>query len=261
MRALNPFLLINMRRPLVAANWKLNGSLEMASSLVSEINAECSKSAKVDVVIAPPYPYMATVAELINCENIHLGAQSAAQHQTGAYTGEVSATMLAEFGCKYVIVGHSERREYYGETDQVVAEKFMQIQAAGLLPILCVGETLAQRESGVVQETIVKQVDAVVQKAGIEAMNNAVIAYEPIWAIGTGKTASPEQAQEVHAMIRGEISKHSSKTADGLRILYGGSVKADNAAELFSQTDIDGGLIGGASLVAEQFNAIVSAAS
>ena len=250
-----------MRTPIVAANWKLNGSLEMADALVSAINAHSATCADVDVVISPPFPYLVKVAGLINANNVYLGAQSAAQHQSGAYTGEVSATMLAEFGCKYVIVGHSERREYYGETDEVVADKFQQIQSAGLLPILCVGESLEQRESGVMQETIVGQVRAVVEQAGIEAMNKAVIAYEPIWAIGTGKTATPDQAQEVHAIIRAEIAKQSSSVAEQLRILYGGSVKAGNAAELFSQTDIDGGLIGGASLDAEQFNAIVSAAS
>lgn len=250
-----------MRRPIVAANWKLNGSLEMAASLVPAINSHCANNGDVDVVLAPPYPYMMNVSELITSANLHLGAQSAAQHQSGAYTGEVSANMLAEFGCKFVIVGHSERRQFYGESDLIVAEKFMRIQASGLLPILCVGESLEQREQGVMQETIVKQVEAVVQQAGIDAMSHSVIAYEPIWAIGTGKTASPAQAQEVHAMIRTQISKRSPSIAQQLRILYGGSVKADNAAELFSQTDIDGGLIGGASLVAEQFNAIVSAAS
>ena len=250
-----------MRRPIVAANWKLNGSLEMAQVLVSEINSHGENHQDVGIVISPPFPYLLKVAEHISAPNVHLGAQSAAQHESGAYTGEVAAGMLAEVGCKYVIVGHSERREYYAESDEVVATKFLQIQQAGLIPILCVGESLDQRESGVMQETIVRQVNAVVNAAGIDAMNNAVIAYEPIWAIGTGKTASPEQAQEVHALIRAEIAKQSSTTADQLRILYGSSVKAGNASELLSQTDIDGGLIGGASLDAEQFNAIVAAAS
>ncbi len=250
-----------MRRPIVAANWKLNGSLEMAQSLVSEINTHSQNHSAVDVVISPPFPYLVRVSELITSANVHLGAQTCAQHQAGAYTGEVAANMLSEFKCDYVIVGHSERREYYGETDEIVAEKFLQIQAAGMVPILCVGESLEQRESGVMQDTIVNQVHAVVNKAGIEAMQHSVIAYEPIWAIGTGKTATPEQAQEVHALIRNEIAKQSSDIATQLRILYGGSVKAANATELFSQTDIDGGLIGGASLDAEQFNAIVSAAS
>jgi len=250
-----------MRRPIVAANWKLNGSLEMAQSLVSAINSHSENHQDVDVVISPPFPYLLKVAELISATNVHLGAQSAAQHASGAYTGEVAAGMLAEVGCKYIIVGHSERREYYAESDQVVAAKFLQIQQAGLTPILCVGESLQQREQGVMEETIVKQVNAVIDQAGIDAMQNSVIAYEPIWAIGTGKTASPAQAQEVHAIIRAEIAKQSAEIAAQMRILYGGSVKADNAAELFTQTDIDGGLIGGASLDAEQFNVIVAAAS
>lgn len=249
-----------MRRPIVAANWKLNGSLEMAESLVMSINSHSASHTQADVVIAPPFPYLVKTAQMISSDNVYLGAQTAAQHLSGAYTGEVSAAMLAEFGCQYVIDGHSERREYYAETDQVVAEKFLQIQSAGLVPILCVGESLEQREQGIVQETIVKQVNAVIEQAGIEAMQNAVIAYEPIWAIGTGKTATPEQAQEVHALIRAQIAKHSAPIAEQIRIVYGGSVKAGNATELFSQTDIDGGLIGGASLDAEQFNAIVSAA-
>ena len=250
-----------MRRPIVAANWKLNGSLEMAQSLVSAINTHSANHAGVDVVVSPPFPYLMKAAESITAGNVHLGAQSAAQQESGAYTGEVAAAMLAEVGCQYVIVGHSERREYYAESDDVVAAKFLQIQNAGLTPILCVGETLEQREQGVMQQTIVNQVNAVIEQAGIEAMQHSVIAYEPIWAIGTGKTATPEQAQEVHAIIRAEIAKQSAEIAEQMRILYGGSVKADNAAELFSQTDIDGGLIGGASLDAEQFNAIVSAAS
>lgn len=250
-----------MRRPIVAANWKLNGSLEMAQTLVSAINSHSANHDSVEIVISPPFPYLIKVAELISTGNVHLGAQSAAEHESGAYTGEVAAAMLAEVGCQYVIVGHSERREYYGESDEVVVAKFLQIQQAGLIPILCVGESLEQREQGIMQETIVRQVNAVVDRAGIAAMQNSVIAYEPIWAIGTGKTASPEQAQEVHALIRAEIAKQSAEIAEQLRILYGGSVKAGNAAELFSQADIDGGLIGGASLDAEQFNAIVSAAS
>lgn len=250
-----------MRRSIVVANWKLNGSLEMAESLVSVIDAQCSAVDGVDAVICPPYPYLARVAELISAKNLSLGAQSVSKQESGAYTGEVSAEMVAEFGCGYAIVGHSERREYYAETDAIVAAKFVRIQTAGLIPILCVGETLEQREQGNVQETIMRQVNAVVSAAGIANMQNAVLAYEPIWAIGTGKTASPEQAQEVHAIIRSEIANQSAQIAERLRILYGGSVKEDNAAELFSQPDIDGGLIGGASLYAEQFNAIVAAGS
>jgi triosephosphate isomerase len=250
-----------MRRSIVAANWKLNGSLEMAKSLVTAIAVHSNDVEGVDTVICPPFPYLSYVAEQLSARNMYLGAQSVAEHESGAYTGEVSAEMVAEVGCRYVIVGHSERREYYGETDAIVAAKFLRIQAADLIPILCVGESLQQREQGIMQDTIVRQVNAVVTQAGISSMQNAVLAYEPIWAIGTGKTASPEQAQEVHAIIRSEIAKQSTDVAEGLRILYGGSVKANNAAELFSQPDIDGGLIGGASLDAEQFNAIVAAGS
>ncbi len=250
-----------MRRSIVAANWKLNGSLEMAKSLVSAIDAHSNGLEGVDAVICPPFPYLSYVADQMSASNMYLGAQSTAEHESGAYTGEVSAYMVAEVGCRYAIVGHSERREYYGETDAIVAAKFLRIQSAGLIPILCVGESLEQREQGIMQDTIVQQVNAVVAAASISNMQHAVLAYEPIWAIGTGKTASPEQAQEVHAIIRAEIAKQSVDVAAGLRILYGGSVKANNAAELFSQPDIDGGLIGGASLDAEQFNAIVTAGS
>ena len=250
-----------MRRSIVAANWKLNGSFEMAKSLVTAIDTHSNGLAGVDAVICPPFPYLSYVGSLMSAGNMCLGAQSVAEHESGAFTGEVAAEMVAEMGCRYAIVGHSERREYYGETDAIVAAKFLRIQAAGLIPILCVGESLQQREQGIMQDTIVRQVNAVVAEAGIVNMKNAVLAYEPIWAIGTGKTASPEQAQEVHAIIRSEIVKQSADIAAGLRILYGGSVKANNAAELFSQPDIDGGLIGGASLDAEQFNAIVAAGS
>ncbi len=250
-----------MRQSIVAANWKLNGSLEMATSLVSAINLHCQGLSGVDAIICPPYPYLSVVDQSITADNVFLGAQNVAQHQSGAYTGEVSAEMVKEMGCRYVIVGHSERREYYGETDTIVAEKFIQIQSAGITPILCVGESLEQREQGVMQDTIVNQVKAVINDAGISSMSNAVLAYEPIWAIGTGKTASPEQAQEVHAIIRSVIAEQSAEIAEELRILYGGSVKANNAADIFSQPDIDGGLIGGASLDADQFNAIVSAGS
>ncbi|MFK7794728.1 MAG: triose-phosphate isomerase [Gammaproteobacteria bacterium] len=250
-----------MRRSIVAANWKLNGSLKMAKALVTAIDVHSNGLAGVDAVICPPYPYLAYVSGLMTAGNMCLGTQSIAEHETGAFTGEVSAEMVAEIGCKYAIVGHSERREYYGETDAIVAAKFLRIQTAGLTPILCVGESLEQREQGIMQDTIVRQMNAVVNEAGIASMKNAVLAYEPIWAIGTGRTASPEQAQEVHAIIRAEIAKYSTEIAEGLRILYGGSVKANNAAELFLQPDIDGGLIGGASLDAEQFNAIVAAGS
>jgi len=233
----------------------------MVDSVVPAINNFCANYPDVDVVICPPFPYLMKAAELITHSNVQLGAQTSAQHHSGAYTGEVSPPMLAEFGCKYVIVGHSERREYYGETNEIVAQKVIQIQSAGLLPILCVGETLEQREKGVVQETIISQVNAVIEKIGIEALRNAVIAYEPVWAIGTGKTATPDQAQQAHAMIRAEVACQSPAIADQISILYGGSMKPANASELLVQKDIDGGLIGGSSLDAKQFNAIISAVS
>ena len=248
-----------MRQSIVAANWKLNGSLDMATSLVSAINDHSQSLAGVDAILCPPYPYLSLVNNLITADNVFLGAQNVSQHASGAYTGEVSAKMVKEMGCGYVIVGHSERREYYGETDSIVAAKFIQIQSEGITPILCVGESLQQREQGVMKDTIVSQVKAVINDAGISSMSNAVLAYEPIWAIGTGKTATPDQAQEVHAIIRSVIADQSAEIAERLRILYGGSVKANNAADIFSQPDIDGGLIGGASLDADQFNAIVSA--
>lgn len=250
-----------MRRPIVAANWKLNGNHSMVSSLIPAVNKHAASAGSVDVVICPPFPYLDASRVLIDQENAYLGAQNVAKESQGAYTGEVSAEMLAEIGCQYAITGHSERRQYYGESDSIVAEKFIRIQEAALIPIVCVGESLQQREQGKMEETIVRQVQAIISKAGIDNMSNAVIAYEPIWAIGTGETATPDQAQEVHALIRTEVAQQSETVASALRILYGGSVKADNAAELFAQTDIDGGLIGGASLDANQFNAIVSAAA
>ena len=250
-----------MRRPIVAANWKLNGNSSMVNSLVAAIDQHATNATSVDVVICPPFPYLAASKELVQANNAHLGAQNVAQEIQGAYTGEVSAEMLVEIGCHHVIVGHSERRQYYGETDVIIAKKFVRAQEAGLIPIACVGESLEQREQGEMESTIVRQVLAIIGEAGVANLPTAIIAYEPIWAIGTGKTASPAQAQEVHALIRNELAKHSADVAEQIRILYGGSVKADNAKELFAQIDIDGGLIGGASLDAQQFNAIVSAAA
>ena len=249
-----------MRRPIVAANWKLNGNRNLVQSLVAAVNKHAASADSADVVICPPFPYLADSKKLIDRSNTYLGAQNVAKEAQGAYTGEVSAEMLAEMGCRFVIIGHSERRQYYAESDSIVAEKFVRVQDAGLIPIVCVGESLQQREQGKMEEIIVGQIQAVIAKAGINNFNNAVVAYEPIWAIGTGETATPNQAQQVHALIRDEVAQQDASIASDLRILYGGSVRADNAAELFAQTDIDGGLIGGASLDAEQFNAIVSAA-
>lgn len=248
------------RQPLIAGNWKLNGSRQSVVDLAAAVSAGCGTLA-AEVLVCPTSIHMNDVLGVVGNSAVHLGAQNCSDATSGAFTGEVSANMLAEFGCEYVILGHSERRAIFHETSELVAAKCIAVQEAGLTPILCVGETLEQREAGNVESVIAGQLDAVLQAAGIEAFDNMVVAYEPVWAIGTGKTATPEQAQEVHALIRARIAGRSSATAAALRILYGGSVKPDNAATLFSQTDIDGGLIGGAALDAESFLAICEAAA
>ncbi|MEW5892719.1 MAG: triose-phosphate isomerase [Pseudomonadota bacterium] len=248
-----------MRRKLVAGNWKMHGSLAENEALLTGLLAGVA-TVKVDVAVCVPFPYLAQVQARLSGSPIAWGAQNLSQHGKGAFTGEVSAAMLRDFGCKYVIVGHSERRSLYGETDQVVAEKFEAAQAAGLVPILCVGETLSEREAGITETVVARQLDAVIAKSGVGALADAVVAYEPVWAIGTGKTATPQQAQQVHAFIRSKIAALDPAVAQGLRIQYGGSMKANNAAELLAQPDIDGGLIGGASLVADEFLAICRAA-
>ena len=214
---------------------------------------------QVDVAIFPPYPYLPLVSNLAAESALGLGAQDISAHASGAYTGEVSGEMLREFRCGYVLCGHSERRSYHGETDQLVAEKAQAALDAGVTPIICVGETLDQREAGDTESVVGSQVDAVIEKLGPNAMDHVIIAYEPVWAIGTGKTATPDQAQAVHRFIRSKIEKLDATIAGRLRILYGGSVKSANAAELFAQPDIDGGLIGGASLKAEEFLGICGA--
>ena len=248
-----------MRRPLVAANWKLNGSLDMASKLAVDISVHVQSCQHVDVTIAPPYPFLQVVGEKLKGQNVSLAAQNVATYQQGAFTGEVAAQMLAEIGCEYVIIGHSERREYYAETNQCVVQKVSRAIESNLAPIICVGESLDDREQGRVDEVIKAQLMSVVGGVGIENLRNSVIAYEPIWAIGTGQTASPEQAQAVHKMIRRMLATHSAQLSADIRVIYGGSVKPENASELFSQEDIDGGLIGGASLDAGLFNQIIDA--
>jgi triosephosphate isomerase (TIM) len=248
-----------MRRKLVAGNWKMFGSLTQNEGLLNSVAAGVAKMPGVDCAVCVPFPYLAQAQQLLRGSRVAWGAQDVHQLDKGAYTGEVSAPMLCDFGCRYVIVGHSERRSLYGESSQLVAEKFAAAQRSGLVPILCVGETLAQRESGVTEAVVAEQLDAVVKLLGVQSLRNAVLAYEPVWAIGTGKTASPEQAQAMHAFIRQRVAGHDGQIARGLCILYGGSVKASNAAELFAMPDIDGGLIGGASLVAEDFLAICNA--
>ncbi len=247
-----------MRRKLVAGNWKMHGSLSENEALLSGILAGMG-DVKAGVAVCVPFPYLAQVQAKLTGSAVAWGAQNMSQHGKGAYTGEVSAAMLKDFACTYVIVGHSERRALYGESDEVVAEKFAAVQAAGMTPILCVGETLDEREGGVTEEVVGRQLDAVIAKCGVAALAKAVVAYEPVWAIGTGKTATPEQAQAVHAYIRGKIRALDAAVANGLVIQYGGSMKPGNAAELLGQPDIDGGLIGGASLNAEEFLAICRA--
>ena len=247
-----------MRRQLVAGNWKMHGSREMASALVAEVAASLPGGA--DVAVLPPFPYVAALVERHAGSKLAFGAQDLSEHAQGAFTGEVSGGMLKDIGCTYVLTGHSERRQYHAESDALVAKKFVAAQAAGLLPILCVGETLAERDGDSTEAVIARQLDAVVALAGIGAFARAVVAYEPVWAIGTGRTASPEQAQAVHAFIRDKLALLDGTIAGSLRILYGGSMKPSNAAELLGQRDVDGGLIGGASLVAADFLAICRAA-
>ena len=244
-----------MRHRFVVGNWKLNGSLAANAALLAELLVAKPVDGKTLGVCAP-YPYLAQLQQLLagNARAaLSFGSQDVSRFDKGAYTGEVSAAMVKEFGCLLAIVGHSERRAVFGESDVVVAEKFGRAMAAGLRPILCVGESLAEREAGTTEIVVVRQLGAVIAMHGVAALKNTVLAYEPVWAIGTGKTASPEQAQEIHAFLREFVAKHDVEVAQTLPILYGGSVKKSNAAELFAKPDIDGGLIGGASLVAEEF--------
>ncbi len=247
-----------MRRKLVAGNWKMHGTLADNDALMTAVLAGMA-DVQAQVAVCVPFPYLAQAQAKLAGSPIAWGAQNMSQHAKGAYTGEVSAAMLKDFGCRYVLVGHSERRAIYGESDQVVAEKYAAAQAAGLTPILCVGETLNEREECITEQVIDRQLDAVLSVSGVDSLAKAVIAYEPVWAIGTGVTASPDQAQAVHAFIRGKIRALDAGIADSLIIQYGGSVKGSNAAELFTQPDIDGGLIGGAALVASDFLAICKA--
>jgi triosephosphate isomerase len=249
-----------MRRYLVAGNWKMNGATAANRELCSAIVAGLSASDAVELLVCPPFPYLESTARSLAGAAVSMGAQNVSQHASGAYTGEVSAAMLKDLGCDYVIVGHSERRAMMHESSEVVAQKFMAAQRAALTPILCVGETLEERESGRMEEVVSAQLQAVLDDAGVDAFGTAVIAYEPVWAIGTGRTASPEQAQEVHQYIRNILAERNVDIANAVQILYGGSVKGDNALGLFSMPDIDGGLIGGASLNAAEFLAIARAA-
>jgi len=249
-----------MRRKLVVGNWKMYGRLSRNKALLEEVLKGIRDLNNADFGVCVPYPYLNQVQSMLQGSKLAWGAQNLSQHEEGAYTGAVAPGMLVDFGCRYVIIGHSERRALFHESNEIAAAKFDAAIKAGLIPIFCVGETLAERESGVTEQIVARQLEVVLNHAGVEAMTKTVIAYEPVWAIGTGKTASPDQAQAVHAFIRQQVAHLDGQTAQGLCILYGGSVKANNAAELFAMPDIDGGLIGGASLVAEDFVAICRAA-
>ncbi|EGW54196.1 triose-phosphate isomerase [Candidatus Endoriftia persephonae] len=250
-----------MRKPLVAGNWKMNGSLESVRELLEGLKSGIDAVSNAEVAVCPPYVFIPEVQKLLDGSAISWGGQDLSVEVFGAYTGEIAGSMLNDFGCKYAIVGHSERRSYHGESDELVAKKFAAARAGGLVPILCVGETLEEREQGITEDVCARQLDAVIDLVGVDGLACGVIAYEPVWAIGTGKTATPEQAQDVHAFIRGRIAEKSAEVAEGMRILYGGSMKPGNAKELIGKPDIDGGLIGGASLVAEDFLGICTAAN
>jgi triosephosphate isomerase (TIM) len=249
-----------MRKILVAGNWKMHGSRAAVNSLLQEILAGTSGSEHADLAVFPPFPYLQQTRELLRKSPVAWGGQTLNPAPQGAYTGEVSASMLLDFGCRFVLVGHSERRSLYRESDDDVAARFETAQQAGLEPVLCVGESLQERESGATESVVARQLEAVIERCGIEAFESATIAYEPVWAIGTGKTASPDQAQAVHRFIRDKLAKWDGIISGQIRILYGGSVNRSNAAALFAQDDIDGGLVGGASLKAGEFLAIRDAA-
>lgn len=249
-----------MRKPLIAGNWKMNGSRSDITTLLDGIKAGMAQVKVAEVAVCAPYIYIPQAAEQLAGTPIAWGGQNLSTEAKGAFTGEISAAMLLDFNCKYVIVGHSERRTLYGEDDALVAKKFAVAHAAGLTPILCIGETLEEREKGVTEEVCARQLKAVIDEVGIAKLGDGVIAYEPVWAIGTGKTATPEQAQDVHAFIRGQLAALDKAVADKVRIQYGGSMNAGNAKDLLAMQDIDGGLIGGASLKAEDFLAICTAA-
>lgn len=250
-----------MRQPLIAGNWKMNGNKASVERLLAGVVAGIGGVQRSEVVVCPPFPFLAMAEQALAGTPVRLGAQNVCTEEVGAFTGEVSATMLAEFGCRYVICGHSERRALYGENDAIIARKLAAAHGKGVRPILCVGETLEERQRGDTDKIIAGQLDGIIDRAGIATFGLIELAYEPVWAIGTGMTATPEQAQEVHAFIRNRLAGHDATIAEGIRILYGGSMKPSNAPELLSQADIDGGLIGGASLAAEEFLAIAQAAA
>lgn len=250
-----------MRNILVAGNWKMNGDSATNAELVSGVVAGAPEAEHVELLVCPPFPYLGAVVQATAGSKVAVGAQNVSEHASGAYTGEVAPAMLRDVGCEYALAGHSERRTLYGETSADVAAKFKAAQEAGLTPILCIGETLEERQAEKTESVVEEQLNAVLDLVGIAAFGSAVVAYEPVWAIGTGMTATPEQAQQVHAHIRKLLADHDAGVAEGLQILYGGSMKGENAAGLLTQPDIDGGLIGGASLKAPDFLAIAEAAA
>lgn len=249
-----------MRRPLVAGNWKMHGTIASVSELIKGLRL-LALPGGVDVAVMPPCLYISQAIAGLAGKNVAVGAQDCAvEPMQGALTGEIAASQLADAGCRYVLVGHSERRQLLGESDGVISRKFAAAQSCGLVPVLCVGETREQYEAGETLTVVMRQIGAVIEALGVGAFAKAVIAYEPVWAIGTGLTATPEQAQQVHGAIRAQLAAENAAVAEGVRILYGGSVKAASAAELFGMPDIDGGLVGGASLNADEFGAICRAA-
>jgi triosephosphate isomerase (TIM) len=248
-----------MRRPFVAGNWKMHGSRAENAELIEALLLGLPGQTTAEIAVCPPFVHLWEVGRLLKASNVSLGAQSVCAESIGAFTGEVSAAMLKDVGCRHVIVGHSERRAIYKEDDALVARKFLAARAQGMIPILCVGESLDERERGTTNQVVARQLTAVLDLAGVAAFGDAIVAYEPVWAIGTGKNASPEQAQEVHAHIRSVVEARDAKIAARLRILYGGSVKGSNAREIFAMSDVDGGLIGGASLKADEFLKICAA--
>ncbi len=249
-----------MRQRLVVGNWKMHGSLPVNKALLDKVASAAGKLGRAIAAVCVPFPYLAQAQTALSGSKAAWGSQNVSQHPKGAFTGEVSAGMLREFGCRYVIVGHSERRQLFGDDDATVALKAGAVLAEGMVPVVCVGETLAERERGVTEAVVTRQLDAVADQIGVGGMKESILAYEPVWAIGTGKTATPEQAQAVHASLRRVLAVRDLRMADSMPILYGGSVKSANAKELFEMQDVDGGLIGGASLVAEEFIAICQAA-
>lgn len=249
-----------MRDILIAGNWKMNGTLKSITTLAGNLRRNENKQSSVEIAVFPPTIYLTQVKRLLSDSAMHWGAQNLSAKPNGAFTGEISATMLKDLNCRYTLIGHSERRTLFHETDIEIAEKFTVAQANGIIPILCVGELLSDREQGITNTVVAKQINAVLEQVSITGFSNAVIAYEPVWAIGTGKTASAAQAQEVHAFIREQLAALDPSIANKIKIIYGGSVKGSNAAELFDMPDIDGALVGGASLVAEDFLQIIGAA-